>query len=240
LSEEVEQIGDWKVPVNVLRSQHGQDRYVLEHTARHRPLLGGGSVTGGMYYVDVGAYDGFKLSNTWALYCLDWNGICIEPSRQFPLLQGKRHRDCCINTAAWTHRGEVRIVENGMLTKTEAISDMVNPDQTNIQTVKCDALFNLLRIGMRPNDAVPRAMPWLQYLSVDIEGNELPVMTKFFEDNKAAPEHARYNFNIIGLEWRDHNKSDLIALMKQNGYLHHATLGTDLMFQHVTYLLGDK
>jgi len=55
-------------------SQFGQDRLILE-------LLGG--LRGG-FFLDSGASDGVRSSNTYLLEtAFDWDGICVEPNDAF-------------------------------------------------------------------------------------------------------------------------------------------------------------
>lgn len=51
-------------------SQHGEDIFILERMGS----------TG--FYVDVGANDPFRISNTYGLYRAGWRGITIEPIRK--------------------------------------------------------------------------------------------------------------------------------------------------------------
>lgn len=50
-------------------SQYGEGRFIAEHFAGR---IG--------RFLDLGAYDGRNLSNTWALAQLGWSGVYVEPS----------------------------------------------------------------------------------------------------------------------------------------------------------------
>lgn len=50
-------------------SQYGEGRWIIDHFA--------GRVG---RFLDVGAYNGKLLSNTWPLAQLGWSGVCVEPS----------------------------------------------------------------------------------------------------------------------------------------------------------------
>src|SRR4051794_23562842 len=51
------------------------------------------------FFVDIGAYDGVTISNTYSLEQIGWKGICIEPVPSvFETLRQKRRCDC-INAA---------------------------------------------------------------------------------------------------------------------------------------------
>ena len=68
-------------------SQYGQDVYLINSIFPDR-------ING--YFVDVGAYDGITLSNTFILEKhLGWSGICIEPNPEaFEKLRANRSCIC--------------------------------------------------------------------------------------------------------------------------------------------------
>ena len=74
-------------------------------------------MSGHKYFVDIGAYDGVKGSNSYFFEKrLNWKGVLIEPSRkQFKELQKNRSTDC-INTAISNKVELVEFVEvvNGL------------------------------------------------------------------------------------------------------------------------------
>jgi FkbM family methyltransferase len=57
------------MPEHLYQSQHGEDRLLAEHFRRKR----------GGVYVEIGAFDGKTLSNTWYFeHSLGWTGVLIE------------------------------------------------------------------------------------------------------------------------------------------------------------------
>ena len=55
---------------NFCKSQFGQDINVIENIYKHKE---------NGYFVEVGAYDGLYMSNTYLLeYKYKWKGICVE------------------------------------------------------------------------------------------------------------------------------------------------------------------
>jgi len=73
------------------------------------------------HFVEVGAYDGERFSNTSWLADNGWRGVYVEPSRQFSQLCRLRHclnRTQVLNLAAGEAEGEV------MLMQSEALSTM--------------------------------------------------------------------------------------------------------------------
>tara|TARA_R110000824_G_scaffold155326_1_gene328023 strand:+ start:4260 stop:4991 length:732 start_codon:yes stop_codon:yes gene_type:complete len=74
-------------------SQYGQDAVALNFFEKKGIKNG--------YYVDVGASDGIRLSNTYLLAKQGWKGICVEahPS-YFELLKNNRGESVCFPVAA--------------------------------------------------------------------------------------------------------------------------------------------
>lgn len=58
-------------------------------------------------WIDVGAFDPFLFSNTYALYKRGWSGINIEPNpRGYAKIASARHRDVNINAAVGNGEGK--------------------------------------------------------------------------------------------------------------------------------------
>jgi len=58
------------------------------------------------YFIDIGAYDGITISNTYALEKIGWKGICVEP---VPEIYERliKNRTCeCINAAIYNEDGK--------------------------------------------------------------------------------------------------------------------------------------
>ena len=71
-------------------SQHGED--FLLHTMF--------STTQAGFFVDVGAFDGIHLSNSFFFERRGWKGICVEPHPDyFPLLERNRPGSICVQAA---------------------------------------------------------------------------------------------------------------------------------------------
>lgn len=130
-------------------SQAGQDEWVMQMLGH--PQTG--------FFVEVGAYDGIQTSNTYALEQAGWKGVCIEANPDvFELLRQNR-ASTNIHAAATDGTGSVwfagdRIVGEGEGTK-----------------VRGGALDDLLWEVRAPRT--------IDYLSIDIEGGELDVLSNF-------------------------------------------------------------
>lgn len=170
-------------------SQAGQDQWVLEMTKNKRSG----------YFVDLGAYDGLNYSNTFYLEKnLGWNGICVEAD---PLNYKEltRNRNClCENVAVNDYAGFVNFSSSDMGGKIVNSSDIV---------ITCDLLENILIRNQSPE--------FIDYLSIDIEGNEIKVLEKF--------PFNRWKFGLITVEHNlycegDSNKIRIMEILTNNGY----------------------
>lgn len=125
----------------VWHSQAGQDAWV-------HGLIGDSG-----YFVDVGAHDGVKHSNTFALEQAGWTGICIEPNEAaFGALRESRKCDVC----------------QGLVS-----SDYGNLPFDGVRVgsgseVAAWPLSGLLKMH--------EASDTIDYLSIDVEGHELEVL----------------------------------------------------------------
>ena len=180
-------------------SQLGQDVSVIDFFQSRRDG----------YFIEVGAYDGIYLSNTYMLEKqFNWNGICIEPLPTiFALLQ--QNRSCsCVNAAVYSEAGlELEFVEGGILSGiTQCIDrhiDIINNDKIHIQT---KTLTNIMDERQMPS--------YIEYLSIDTEGSELEVLRGI--------DWSRYSFGYIGIEhnYIEPRRAEMRQLLEKQGYTH--------------------
>jgi FkbM family methyltransferase len=196
-------------------SQLGQDRLVLA-------LLNG--LRGG-FFIDSGASDGLRASNTLMLeQDYGWSGICIEPNDTF-FAQLVRNRGCrCVNVCLYDREEEVEFVEADTL---GGILSAYNPDHLAFTmrlqakgvagrplTVRKPAsrIASVLR-----DCAAPRV---IDYWTLDTEGSELAILRSFpFEE---------YNVRVLTVE---HNRyparEEIYAFLTKHGYERVCSLGID-------------
>ena len=80
-------------------SQCGEDQHMIEKYFASR--------SNGIF-LELGAMDGLKFSNTKALEDLGWRGFLIEPDpRSFENLQANRPNSICFNRAITRSKGEI-------------------------------------------------------------------------------------------------------------------------------------
>ncbi len=170
-------------------SQLGQDLWVLERSAFKR----------GGYFVEFGATDGVRLSNTYLLECvMGWQGICAEPNPQFHDGLHRSRRcvvsDACVGatTGEWVDfvlaaefGGFAQDMARDMHAQTREAYWNLESNRARFQTT---SLHDLLVRHQAPRE--------IDYLSIDTEGSELAILAAFPFD--------RWNIRLITVE---HNYS---------------------------------
>lgn len=169
-----------RVDMPIYYSQNGEDAILWA-------LFGHPSEAG--FFVDVGALDGLRFSNTSSFDQEGWRGVCIEAhATYFDLLKGNRPNSICIHAAVSDHdQDEVEFYANsrGSLstldpTMEEYFSRHFGRYFTGfeIQPVKMRTLDSILQ---EVNPPVP-----IDLVSIDVEGHEMAVL-KGFDLEKYLP-----------------------------------------------------
>lgn len=170
---------------HLYRSQFGEDRILWQVFQRRR--------TG--YFIEVGAYDGVTLSNTFFLEQMGWNGLLVEPI--LPLCQKAavtRPRSRVIH-AACSKRGSHGTAKFTVAQNVPVLS-FLQADQEHIDRCKREGaqlveievpvvtLTDIL-LNERKSPA-PVGTPWvpkvgwrIDLVSIDTEGCELDVLDGF-------------------------------------------------------------
>ncbi|WP_417693161.1 FkbM family methyltransferase [Roseibium sp.] len=165
----------------------------------------------GGYFVEFGATNGRKLSNSYVLEtAFQWNGIVAEPAKVWHE-DLRKNRRCHIETdCVWKATGETLEFTMANWGELSTLSEFSGSDahakqRRNAQTypVNTISLLDLLRKFEAPAQ--------IDYLSVDTEGSELEILSAF--------DFQTYRFNCITVE---HNftatRERLHALLTSNGY----------------------
>jgi FkbM family methyltransferase len=133
-------------------------------------------------FLDLGANDGEKFSNTRALALRGWKGVLVEPSpKAFEKLEElyKGHKGIyCYQYAISSHNGKAMLQESGPLIDSRDValvstfheSEMkrfrttVNYVPVEVQTFKWKTFLNRLRIKE------------FDFISLDVEGDEMSIL----------------------------------------------------------------
>ena len=184
-------------------SQLGQDLDVLKFY--------NGKTDG--YFVEIGAYNGIALSNTYLLESqYNWKGICSEPiPKQYELLTQNRLNSHCDNNALYSKSGLTLSFDVANDNFFSGISDHIdvekyyivnnNKTQINVTTI---TLTELLEKYDAPS--------FIEYLSIDTEGSELEIL-KGCDFNK-------YKFGFITIEhnYVEPRRTEIRNFLTSKGY----------------------
>lgn len=168
----------------LFRSQFGEDR-VLWRVFRGRPWG---------YFVEVGAYDGITLSNTYFLEQRGWTGILIEPIQQlFERAAALRRRSHVVH-AACGRRGSSGVTKFTVAQNVPVLSFLMADEEHRERCVRegatlveVDVPFTTVgEVLVRArNQPPPSGSPWrnggwgIDVVSIDTEGCELDVLDGF-------------------------------------------------------------
>ena len=180
-------------------SQEAQDLKVL----LHYKLKKGG------YFLEIGASDGVKFSNTYLLeQKYNWSGICVEPIKD-DYEKLIKNRSChCSDLAVYSNSNEeleFDIYEYNLLSGlNKHINTYSNQPIIEKIIVKTITLNDLLEKYNAPL--------FIEYMSIDTEGSEYEILSVFDFD--------KYKFGLIHVEHNyEEPKRQLIKeLLLKNGY----------------------
>ena len=167
---------------NYGHSQYGQDRVALE-------LLG--KPNEGVF-IDIGANDGLTFSNSLLFEEKGWKGICIEPHPTiFSELQN--NRKChCLNACIADEDGWVDFLAvegpSHMLSGIYSFMDPNHRERIEKEIANNGGNKKIIKVeALTPATLLKRfSVTDIDFLSVDTEGCELPILKTFnFDENSA-------------------------------------------------------
>ena len=185
-------------------SQIGQDRQVLEHFRWKRDG----------FFVELGASDGVKLSNTLTMERdFGWQGICIEPLfNEFMRLLGNRHCKCVyalVDEFSGQDKTLASIDGASMLSGIRSsLQPSVKAYAYGTHVLRTHTLTDVLQDANAP--------PLMDFLSLDTEGNEPGILRGL--------DFKRFNFRFICVEhnYREENRKEIRRILEGSGYRFHS------------------
>jgi FkbM family methyltransferase len=166
------------------------------------------------YFIEIGASDGIKLSNTYLLeQQYNWTGICVEPiPDKYKLLCKNRKKSHCCDNAVYNESNLEVVFDiannydllSGISTHIDCHQNAVNKNKTQI-TVKTITMNDLLEKYNAPE--------FIDYLSLDTEGTEYEILKGINFD--------KYKFGLIDVEhnYIEPRRTQIKNLLLNNGYI---------------------
>lgn len=198
-------------------SQNGEDDFIWKYFQKKNQGL----------IIEVGAFDGIHLSNSYALEKIGWTSICIEPNPDyFPLLTKNRPDALCINAALVDTKDSGKFMsfyteELGLLSGLNINSSEIKErykkrglsfkgiQKKEVQTISFNNLFEKYDINGSKIDCI----------TIDVEGTELDVLKGLnFEI---------YHPKLLIIEGNDKKQTDAIKLyLHTKGFQYVFTIGS--------------
>ena len=174
------------------------------------------------FFVEFGAGDGQKFSNTYLLEKhFSWDGIIAEPCKYFHK-KISENRNCIIDFRAITNiTGQnVDFIESGNKHYSKIKNNFYDKKS---YTVKTTSLMDLLKYHNCPKK--------FDYLSIDAEGKEEEIINSL-DFNKYKPR-------IISIEhnYKNKKKKSIFDILKRNGYVN---IYDDISDQDGWYVNNDE
>lgn len=182
-------------------SQKGQDEWVIDTIFNYKKKG---------YFVDLAASDGIKINNTFLLEKeLNWKGICIEPNPNY-FKELKKNRNCILSNIVVDNENDKEIkfrIDNGEL------GGIVDDDTDNNFRIRGKQLLkaDILNLKTKTLDFILdkfKAPKIIDYLSLDVEGAEERILSKFPFD--------KYTFLAMTIE---RPSPELENILFKNGYV---------------------
>jgi FkbM family methyltransferase len=169
------------------------------------------------YYVDVGSADGIRISNTYLLDRMGWQGVCIDP---FP--RNMQKRTCQVfNQPVFS--------ESGKKVQFRAAGDLggiVNDLGKYKQDLNHAKMVEFTTATLDEVLEKAKAPQWIDYMNIDVEGAEYDVLRGLSLD--------RYQFGSLTIEHNfEAGKRDQIQkLMESKGYVRVRSWEVDDWYVH--------
>ena len=165
-----------RVPIETLKyfSQHGEDQLLWEFfDFKHQGC-----------FIDVGAFDGVYLSNSFSFYLAGWRGVCVEPHvRYFEFMQERRPDDTCVRAVCGDRSSpEVDFYSEELGLYSTRIANAEVVEEIAARYAANGLQFNGLQRSscqMVTLDELACQIPEgaeIDFVSVDVEGAELAVL----------------------------------------------------------------
>lgn len=160
------------------------------------------------FFLEIGANDGFTLSNTVYLEKnFGWKGILVEANQKYMTSLAERKNSMIVNKAISSQKGKAEFIDAGLYGGLKAGFDNTHylhtRDAARI-TVDCMSLQEVLDIADAPQQ--------IDFVSIDVEGGEVPIVEQMVSVNH------RFRCGCIEYNKRIDDYKRTTALLEAAGY----------------------
>jgi FkbM family methyltransferase len=181
------------------------------------------------FFIEIGAYDGVELSNTYLLEKeYNWKGICVEPiPNKFELLCKNRPNSLCYDYAVYNESyTDIKFDIGNNCEMLSGISGKLDCD-CYINLVNADKT-QIMRTTISLNDLLEKSNSplFIDYLSLDTEGSELEILK--------SVDFSKYTFGLIDVEHNgvEPKRTQIKDLLTSNGYIYIRENNWDDCYKH--------
>lgn len=194
-------------------SQAGQDAFLDERVFK-------GKRDG--VFIEIGGYDGITGSNCLFFELIrGWHGLVIEPSPKYHAMCAAFRRSPCLKTAVGGERGTAEFLE--VTEGLRQMSGLVHCYDAGLRRqVEADPRHKaeIIEVKVQPLSQILDAnhLREIDYISLDVEGAEMAVLSKFpFE---------KYKITAMTIE-NNNGSAALPELMRSKGFKRIEVIGAD-------------
>ena len=165
------------------------------------------------FFVEFGAGDGINLSNTFLLEKqLQWTGILAEPARCWHESLTRNRSAIVERRCVWSRSGETLDFLEASSAEVSTIAEFRDRD-FNREERQGGVTYPVTTISLNDLLAVHKAPPIIDYLSIDTEGSEYPILEAF--------DFERYRVNILTVEHNfcEPERGNILGLLTGKGYV---------------------
>lgn len=176
-------------------------------------------------FLDVGALDGKRFSNTYSFECEGWKGICVEAHPYYiPYIQKNRPNSIVVHAAVSDKNKEkVEFYANDLGSLSTLDASMQNFFKSNYR--KNVREYKKIFVPMRTVDSIleENRIDRVHVVSIDVEGTELAVLKGF--------NLQKYKPRVLVVEALDKKREvALKSYMKEKKYFCPRRIGNNLFF----------
>ena len=161
----------------LMPSQHGEDVLLAQFFEFKRSG----------YFVEVGAFDGVELSNSYFFEALGWDGCLIEPNPHFfKAYAAKRPYSVHVNAAVLA--GQQNVTQFTTVLDEPALSYSKTSLAHKSRVKKVDSKIELIEVAcVKLSEVLREIKQPIDFISIDVEGAELSVLqTLDFKQNSPS------------------------------------------------------
>jgi FkbM family methyltransferase len=218
---EIKNTTEQQEPLRRYYSQHGEDYLLWKFFDFKKDG----------FFVEVGAFDGIHLSNTYSFELEGWNGICIEPGQYFENCKKNRSNSICINSACVAN-DEIKDItfyeeELGLLSSLDMSEEKKKDIEKRYDNRKLDfSGHKEKKVKAQTLNSIleENSVSDIDFITIDVEGAEIEVL-KGFDLEKYKPK-------VVILEANDEeHKQEIIEYMSvENKYTFVREVSVNLVF----------